>query len=198
VRCLALIHGASCIGRSDAVALLHPLARTLGIDAARLHETALQVVAFGGFPRAIEGLTLLAAARTGAPPAAPTAAGEPPAARGRAVWNAIYSSGAEDVLATLESLAPGFSSWVLQDAYGRILSRPGLALAERELLAVAALALMALPAPLGSHVRGALRTGAAPGHVADILKASRVLAEPTALLVIEQSLDRLARGVYRA
>jgi alkylhydroperoxidase/carboxymuconolactone decarboxylase family protein YurZ len=201
LRCLALLHGASCIGRFDAVAILLPLARRLGADERRLHEAALQVVAYGGYPRAIEALTLLAAARAGqsTPPATSDAdSAEPPAARGRGVWDAIYRGGADEVLATLERLAPGFSEWILRDAYGRILARPGLPLVERELLAVSALALMGLAAPLGSHVRGALRTGAAPDQVADILHTCRPLADASALAVLEQALDRLARGVYRA
>jgi len=210
LRCLALIHGASCIGRFDAVAILLPLARSLGVDAPRLHETALQVVAYGGYPRAIEALTLLAAARADQPGPSPArgqarardpepeAAGAAPAERGRLVWDAIYRGSAQDVLATLEGLAPGFSEWILRDAYGRILARPGLPLVERELLAVAALSLMGLAAPLGSHVRGALRTGASPAQVTDILQTCRVLADRPALAVLQQALDRLDRGVYRA
>ncbi len=216
LRCLSLLHGAGCIGRFDAVSALLKLAPALDVPAGRLLEAALQVVPFGGYPRAIETLTLLAAARAGergAPLGQPPAPPTPPAplaplppspssiprsAAGRAAWNAIYRDGAAEVIATLEGLAPGFAAWVIEDAYGRVLSRPQMALADRELLAVAALALMALAAPLGSHVRGALRTGAAPGSVEDILESCRVLATPPATAVLEQALDRLARGVYRA
>jgi len=223
VRCLALLHGAACAGRFDAVPALlaHACAHGLPPTDPRLAETALQVVAYGGFPRAIELLTMLRSARAGTPaeapaqasarspdaaPIAPIAplvgpAGSPPgealALRGRAVWDAIYKDSAPDVLATLEDLLPGFSRLVLEDAYGRLLARPGLSLAERELLAVAALALMALPAPLGSHIRGALRNGSNQQAVMDILDTCRVLADPAALAVLAQAQDRLSRSVYR-
>ncbi|MHC4844655.1 MAG: carboxymuconolactone decarboxylase family protein [Planctomycetota bacterium] len=202
VRCLALLHGASCIGRFDAVACLHDLAAELGIEPVRIQETALQVVAYGGFPRAISGLALWAERRGGdAPGGAPgglaDGAAEDQAAAGRAVWDAVYARNAEDVIGSLETLAPGFSGWVLEAAYGRILARPGLTLEERELLAVAALALMALPAPLGSHARGALRNGSKPETVMDILDCCRVLADAGATPVLDQALDRLSRNVYR-
>jgi 4-carboxymuconolactone decarboxylase len=195
VRALALAHGAACAGRFDAVPPLLDLAAELGAGPEALHEACLQVVAYGGFPRAIEALTLLSARRREPPPPAHR---EPAPAAGRAVWDSIYSDQAEDVLAKLEALAPGFPHWVLDSAYRRILARPGLALRDRELLGVAALALMALPAPLGSHVRGALRNGSSADLVADILDTARVLAGPEALAVIDQAVDRLSRNVYRA
>jgi len=198
LRCLALLHGATCIGRFDAVEALHALADRLQIPAARRREAALQVAAYGGIPRAIEGLSLLSER---APDAALECAPEPEAAerrvRGRAVWDRIYAEQADEVLAWLGTLAPELPGWVLDDAYGRVLSRPGLELAERELLGVAALALMALPAPLASHVRGALRNGSNAEAVGDILRACRALAAPNALAVIEQALQRLDRNVLR-
>lgn len=200
VRCLALLHGAACAGRFDAVPALLALGAAHGLPPTdpRLLEMALQVVAYGGFPRTIELLTLLREARAGAPAPAPAEAlaGAVPG-RGRAVWDAIYRNNAEEVLASLEELHPGFPGLVLEDAYGRLLARPGLSLAERELLAVAALALMGLAAPLGSHVRGALRNGSNSPAVMDILDSCRVLADPAALAVLAQAQDRLSRSVYR-
>ena len=195
VRCLALIHGACCAGRFDALPPLLELAHELRLDGTALHEAALQVVAYGGFPRAIEGLSLLAASRRQPPPPARP---DPAPAAGRATWDAIYRDRGDEVLAGLEALAPGFPHWVLDSAYRRILARPGLSLRDRELLAVAALGLMALAAPLGSHVRGALRNGSSPALVTDILDSARVLAAPEALPVMDQAVDRLSRNVYRA
>ncbi len=192
VRCLALLHGAACVGRLDVVPVLLAEAARLAITAQRLRETALQVVAYGGFPRSIGLLSLLGPA----PEIAPVrlALGTT-ASLGRPVWDRVYGSQAEAVLAALDGLFPGFSALVLDDAYGHILARPGLTLAERELLAVAALALMALPAPLGSHIRGALRNGSNAEGVIDILETCRVLAHPHALLVLEQAHERLTRSL---
>ena len=104
--------------------------------------------------------------------------------------------GAPAVLASLEALAPGFSNWVLTGAYARVLARPGLSLRERELLAIAALALMGLSAPLAGHLRGALRNGSSVDETRDILSTSRALttaASPDAIALIDRTLDRLSR-----
>jgi 4-carboxymuconolactone decarboxylase len=199
VRCLALIHGSSCIGRFDAVEALYELALGLGIARLRLEETALQVVSYGGFPRAIAGLAILRRVSPG-DPIGSIPADEDPARRielGSRVWNAIYGRNAEEVVQTLESRLPGLSTWVLEDAYGRVLARPGLSLAERELLAVSALGLCGLSSPLESHIRGALRNGSTPGDVEDILRSSRPLGDTTAHRVVDLALDRLSRKVYQ-
>lgn len=218
LRCLALLHGATCVGRFDAVPALHALADRLEIPIARRREAALQVAAYGGFPRTIEGLSLLAA-HSRLVPSAPSAPGPPTAQgaqvaraaptaaqastsealweRGRVVWERVYADQADEVLAWLGTLAPELPDWVLDEAYGRVLSRPGLSLAERELLGVAALALMALPAPLASHVRGALRNGSNAAAVGDTLRTCRCLADSKALAAIEQALQRLDRNVLR-
>ena len=194
LRSLALLHGACCAGRFDAVPALLELAAAAGVPDVALQEACLQVVAYGGFPRAIEALGLLARHRNRPPPPPPP---EPPPAAGRATWDAIYRDHGEEVLAGLAAVAPGFPALVLESAYRRILAREGLSLGDRELLAVAALALMALPAPLGSHVRGALRNGSSPAAVIDILDTARVLGAPEALPVIDQAVDRISRNVYR-
>jgi len=194
LRSLALLHGACCAGRFDAVPALLELAASAGVTDVALLEACLQVVAYGGFPRAIEGLGLLARQRRGPPPPPPP---EPSPAAGRATWDAIYREQAEEVLGGLSAVAPGFPELVLDGAYRRILAREGLPLRERELLGVAALALLALPVPLGSHVRGALRNGSSPEAVIDILDTARVLAAPEALPVIDQAVDRISRNVYR-
>src|SRR6185436_21056737 len=105
-------------------------------------EAALQVAAYGGFPRTIEGLALLAERAPSAGPAATERTADDRRRAGRDVWDKVYAEQADEVLAWLGTLAPELPGWVLDDAYGRVLSRPGLSLAERELLGVAALALM--------------------------------------------------------
>lgn len=201
LRCLALLHGCAVAGRFDVVPALLDLARAHGATRARLEETALQVVAYGGFPRAIELLTRIGPpADEAAAPRADARDERTPDARraaGRAVFERVYARQSEDVLAGLDALAPNFSRWILDHAYGAILSRAELSLGEREILAVAALALAALPAPLGSHVRGALRNDSTPAAVEDILRCCLLLADPRGRTVIAQALDRLSRNVSR-
>ena len=60
---------------------------------------------------------------------------------------------------------PDLARWILEDGYGKVLSRPILSLRERELIVVAVLAALDLPLQLESHVRGALRVGATKRQV---------------------------------
>jgi len=200
LRLLALLHGAAVAGRFDAVALLIDAALERALPEAWLEETALLVVPYGGFPRAIETLTLLARRRVA--PATRRLDPEPDVAlverRGRATFEAVYGENTERVLAELHALLPGFEHHVLTAAYGTVLSRDGLSLGQRELLAVAALALAGLPAPLGSHIRGALRNGFPAAVVDATLQACAVLADERARATLEQARDRLSRKVYTA
>lgn len=199
-RALALIHGAAVAGRFDAVRELVPLARERGLDQQSLEEAALQVVAYGGFPRAIETLGLIAADRPDGDRSVIHADDPRPAeeraAAGRATWESIYGANAERVLAELDRLMAGFHDLVLGQAYAAILSRPGLPLGLRELLAVAALGLAGLARPLESHMRGALHNGFAPLEVQDILLTCTPLADDHARTVIDQAVDHMARKVY--
>lgn len=190
------------IGRFDAVEQLVSIAAELGLPRDRLLAAGLQVVPYGGFPRAIETLGILSAGLPEAPAEGGPTAQSPRSsdeiqAKGRETFQLIYGDKTEVVLGQLEALHPELAQHVLEAAYGMILASPGLPLGEREILAVAALALAALPAPLGSHIRGALRNGFTPAAVEDILHASSSLADDRALPVIHQALDRLSRKVYR-
>jgi 4-carboxymuconolactone decarboxylase len=198
LRILSLMHGAAMISRFDAVEALIDIAALRGIGFDEMEETALQLVSYGGFPRAIETLTLIAARRSGesSPHAPPPVPPQDPIETGRAVFVQVYGDKAEKVLDGLDLLLPGFAPLVLDQAYGRLLARPGLDLAVRELLAVAALGLGALAAPLGSHIRGALLNGFPPGAVQDILLTCNVLADHRARPVIAQAIDRIERKVY--
>jgi AhpD family alkylhydroperoxidase len=176
-----LRHGARALaatvaGDDDAAHRHYAAALAVGTAPVALLEIARMAHLLGGFPRAILGLRALERALAGAGTPAPRDP-EPSAPRGAALRNrgerlfrSIYGSASELVLARLEHPARGYSCWVLDDAYGRVLARPGLAPVERELLNVAALAALACPAQLESHVRGARRLGATAERVAAMVE----------------------------
>jgi alkylhydroperoxidase/carboxymuconolactone decarboxylase family protein YurZ len=68
---------------------------------------------------------------------------------------------------------PELATWILEDGYGKVLSRPVLSTMERELLVVAVLATMDVQAQLKSHELGARRVGANPGQIGAMLRLSR-------------------------
>ncbi|HVE42186.1 MAG TPA: carboxymuconolactone decarboxylase family protein [Planctomycetota bacterium] len=74
------------------------------------------------------------------------------------------------MIARMAGFHPALAAWILEDGYGKVLSRPILSIRERELIVVALLSALKLPLQLESHVRGALRVGATKGEVAAMLK----------------------------
>lgn len=152
-----------------------------------LREAILQCHLFCGFPRMIAALDELRQA--GLSLTSPEAVrggdhGEDPGAvreRGAGLFDTIYGSAAGTVREHLIALDPAFADWVADHAYGRVLSRPGLDAASRELVAVACLAATGHDRQLASHARGAVRCGADPGDanraldaIADAIPADRL------------------------
>ena len=85
--------------------------------------------------------------------------------RGRDLFDLIYEDAAPEVAGALRTAHPEVLAMTLEHAYGRVLSRPGLAGATRELLALGALAVGNQGRQLASHARGARRLGASLGSI---------------------------------
>ncbi len=113
---------------------------------------------FAGFPRALSALEALRAARSRRSSASSVDRARPEA--GRRAFERIYGLQADPVRRLLRDLDPCVARWIRDHAYGRVLSRPGLPLRDRECLAVAALVATHQEKQLVSHVRGAERSGA--------------------------------------
>jgi 4-carboxymuconolactone decarboxylase len=141
-------------------------------------ETLLQAVLFSGFPRVVSAFEVLNRAW---PPAAPPSGGSLPcerqAAAGRELFAAIYGNNDAAVRAMLASFHREFHDFVLEAAYGRILTRPGLDAGTRELLAVAALASLDQKPQLVAHARGALRFGRSRTEVAAAIRCGTADAQ---------------------
>jgi len=177
------IHGLARLGVAVVlhdVEALRGIARALAAEARAsrdeeaLRETLLQCHVFCGFPRALAAMDVLRDA--GWRPERPTGdeSGDPddPASRGAGLFDTIYGKNADGVRAHLEGLDPAFARWIAEHAYGRVLTRPGLDAASRELLAVALLAALGHDRQLASHARGAVRCGAQPVEVRDVIDAA--------------------------
>ena len=120
---------------------------------------------YAGHAAAIETLRTLAEAWP-----ARARAGEVPAARRMAAGTrtiaAVYGPLTPALRAALRGLHPALERWIVEHAYGRVLSRPGLGLRARELVTVALLAQGGWERQLAGHLVGARRAGASPREVA--------------------------------
>lgn len=191
---LAPLAAAAARGDADGVAAAARSALGAGCAATEVREALRMVHLFAGFPRALDALT------AAAPVLGPPGPEEPPGdlaaehagfrARGRALFDRVYGPDAARVHARLAALDPDLTSWVLEDAYGRVLARPGLDPAERERLAVVLLAAQGLRNQLPGHVLGALRCGAPADRVEASLGAAAAWIEPALLDVARTALRR--------
>lgn len=148
---------------------------------------------FAGIPRQVEAYEVLArhgglGAREPDEDRDGTLNNEAAIARGGALFDLIYGSNAESVRARLYSFHDDFGAWVQRHAYGRVLSRPGLDAATRELCAIGALAALDQLRQLASHARGAQACGASREaiygvleSIADLLDADRIARAKTIL-----------------
>jgi 4-carboxymuconolactone decarboxylase len=141
-----------------------------------VEETILQSYLFVGFPGALNALVSWRRLR---PETAPRTEGSDDparwAARGERVCREVYGTAYEGLRHNVASLHPDVDQWMLKEGYGKVIGRPGLELAVRELCIVATLAVQHAPRQLHSHLRGALQVGAGPRRVEQAL--SEALAE---------------------
>lgn len=138
-----------------------------GGEAGRMavEEVILQSYLFLGYPAALNGFALWRAVsghRAG--PAVPDDPGlwmE----RGAGVCSTVYGRGYLPLRANIQALHPDMERWMVMEGYGKVLGRPGVDLAVRELCIVAILSVQGVVRQLHSHLRGALNAGAPPGAV---------------------------------
>jgi 4-carboxymuconolactone decarboxylase len=156
----ALLRLAASLGTRDAAAIGAAMERALAADPVAVEEVILQSHLFVGFPDALNALALWR--HVSGRPASPSL-GEDPRdwdSRGEAVCAAVYGANYEKLRANVRVLHPDVDAWMVTGGYGRVIGRPALDLATRELCIAALLAVWNVPRQLHSHLRGSLNAGA--------------------------------------
>lgn len=169
----ALLGVAAALGTRDGARLREALdAAARDADGAAVEEVILQSHLFVGFP---DALNALAAWREVSGRPAPAASAEDPAgwtARGERVCASVYGASYARLRENVRALHPDFEDWMVTGGYGRVIGRPGLELATRELCIAALLAAWDAPRQLHSHLRGALNAGASADEVQEAVDAA--------------------------
>lgn len=97
--------------------------------------------------------------------------------RGWATVAKINGPARDQQFSSLSEVAPDFARWIVESVYADVLSRPQLALRDRELATVAALtALGNAPAQLKAHVEGALNVGLGRPEIVEVIAQMAVYA----------------------
>ncbi len=151
------------------------------VPTAWVEEAILQAYLFAGFPRAlnatrewrrISGLEAPSAEELPAPDL------ERWREQGEATCAIIYGKFYDKLRHNIAALHPALDEWMIVEGYGKILSRPGLDLALRELCVVAACVAAGQDRQLHSHLHGALNTGSTEHDLRAVLEALQGVVEP--------------------
>jgi 4-carboxymuconolactone decarboxylase len=149
-------------------------ARKREIPRTKLEEMLLQAVLFCGFPRVISAFDTL---HDCWPPAAPPGGGGleegKQAEAGRNLFAAVYGKNTDAVRKMLLGYHTELHDFVLETAYGRILTRPALDPKLRELMAVGTLAAMDQIPQLVAHGRGALHFAATRKEIQETIYTTK-------------------------
>jgi 4-carboxymuconolactone decarboxylase len=162
---------AAIIAVGDEAEVRRALAGALGVVRPDwVEEVLLQTHLFAGFPRSLNATREWRRASGRAAPAA--AKGGTVAQwreRGERTCARVYGATYERLRQNIRGLHPELDEWMIVEGYGKVLSRPELDLARRELCIVAVCAAAGQDRQLHSHLHGALNVGVAAGVVDALL-----------------------------
>lgn len=147
---------------------------TAGVRPEWVEEVILQTYLFAGFPRALNAAREWRRISGRVAPDIDTQAIDDPVRRraeGEATCATVYGRFYERLRVNIRDLHPALDQWMIEEGYGKVLSRAPLDLARRELCIVAACAIAKQDRQLHSHLHGALHAGAAPEVVSAALEA---------------------------
>jgi 4-carboxymuconolactone decarboxylase len=162
-------------GGDQAVRAVLVEAAAAGVDPVWMEEVILQTYLFAGFPRSLNAMReWRRASGRPAPPRdvdATLASADSWTARGEVTCAAVYGPFYERLRHNIHVLHPALDAWMIVEGYGKVLGRPALPLAVRELCIVAVCAASRQERQLHSHLHGALHAGAEPAAVSEALAA---------------------------
>ena len=114
--------------------------------------------------------------------------------KGKDWFNQVYGEGKADGLVEMQvGLAQDLARFGIEFNFGDIYSRPGLTLAQRELLSLASLVTIGgLEPQLRGHTRGAIRVGCTPTEILEtVIHVVQYCGFPKALNAIRVVTDQL-------
>lgn len=188
---------AAIAGRDeDAMRLIMKKALHEKISARVIDEIILQSHLFLGFPAMIEASRLFAeyspVRRRG------YHLPEPYSEKECQSWNKngldkikrIYGPAFERLTSYISSFSPQILTWMINDGYGQVLSRPGVSFHLRELSVVTTLTVTSYQNQLKAHIRGALNFGIDPAQVATAIGNCKYFCSRQKIKTALRILDR--------
>jgi 4-carboxymuconolactone decarboxylase len=141
------------------------------VRAVWVEELLLQTYLFAGLPRSLNAMREWRRHRPESVPEHDTRSIDDWRVDGERTCAAVYGRFYEPLRHNIRHLHERLDDWMITEGYGKVLSRPGLDLARRELCIVAACTAAEQNRQLHSHLYGALNVGATSAVVSEALKA---------------------------
>ncbi len=169
-----LVRIAAAIAGADEVATRKVMKDAVGsVNPTEVDEVILQSYLFAGFPRTLNAArSWRMISGTEAPRADDSAMMKNGTAweqMGEETCEMVYGESYQLLRQNVRKLHPALDTWMITDGYGKVLSRPQLALDVRELCIVAACAATGQQRQLHSHLHGALNAGVSASMLAEAI-----------------------------
>ncbi|MBL0172598.1 MAG: carboxymuconolactone decarboxylase family protein [Gemmatimonadaceae bacterium] len=168
-----LVRTGALISGGDEVAMRNALVAANGVVRPEwIEELLLQTYLFAGFPRALNATREWRRISGRAAPDADEGTQYDErawTARGEVTCAVVYGPSYQRLRSNIRDLHPALDAWMIVEGYGKVLGRPQLDLARRELCVVAACAVARQDRQLHSHLHGALYAGASVAVVSAAL-----------------------------
>jgi 4-carboxymuconolactone decarboxylase len=146
-----------------------------------VEEVILQTYLFAGFPRALNAARewrRISGRRAPTPAEDDDTLVSDFAQRGESTCATVYGEFYDRLRVTIRGLHPALDRWMITEGYGKVLGRPLLDLARRELCVIAACAIAGQDRQLHSHLHGALNAGASAAVITAVLQVlSRLIGD---------------------
>lgn len=164
-RITTLFAGAVTLADEGSMQTTLTMAQTNTVPRTVCYEIVLQSYLFLGFPRMLTAMDILNREWPVEPQmpehtAVTAEEGKQWYERGIELYRTVYGSNHAALQNRVNRMSPEIFRWMIIEGYGKVLSRPGLSIIDRELAIVAMLMLEAREPQLHSHMRGAINVGA--------------------------------------
>lgn len=159
----SLVRVATHIAGADEATIRASLRAAAAAPPEWIEEVILQSYLFAGFPRALNSMRVWRALSGRRAPVEDEEARRDPRElrdRGETTCAQVYGEFYEPLRHNIAALHPALDRWMIDEGYGKVLGRPQLDLARRELCVVAACVAAQQERQLHSHLHGALHAGA--------------------------------------
>lgn len=192
----ALVRIAAAVAGAPLALTRRVMVEAVGVvGAAAVDEVLLQSYLFAGFPRALNATRVWRDVSGEHAPRDDVATNRQDQAeirrQGEDACRTVYGHKYDALRLAVSRLHPALDAWMVEDGYGKVLSRPGLTLAQRELCIVGACAAAEQIPQLKSHLRGALNCGATRDDLTQTLSALTDIVPREALGVAREELNRI-------